>query len=92
MQSIVPKALTANSSYKFESSPWYKEDTINGKKVYLTTAYFTNPNDICSTGRTQDEFDVEGTGNILWFLKNSGNFHEAPLTIEKADKSVSINA
>ena len=92
MQSIVPKALTVNSSYKFESSPWYKEGTVNGTKVYLTTAYFTNPNNICVNGHTQDEFDGEGTGNILWFLKNSGNFHEAPLTIEKADKSVSINA
>jgi len=86
MQSIVPKALTANSNYKFESSPWYKEDTVNGIKVYLTTAYFTNPNNICLTGRTQDAFDGEGTGNILWFLKNNGNFHEAPLTIGQADQ------
>ena len=92
MQSIVPKTLTANSTYKFESSPWYKEDTVNGIKVYLTTAYFTNPNNICLTGRTQDEYDDEGTGNILWFSKNNGNFHEAPLTVGKADQSVSINA
>ena len=92
MQSIVPKALTANSNYKFESSPWYKEDTVNGIKVYLTTAYFTSPNNICLTGHTQDEFDGEGTGNILWFLKNNGDFHKAPLTVEKADQSVSINA
>jgi hypothetical protein len=92
MQSIVSKALTANSNYKFESSPWYKEDTVNGKKVYLTTAYFTNPNNICSTGRTKDEFDGEGTGSILWFLRNNGDFHEAPLTVGKAGQSVSINA
>ena len=92
MQSIVPKALTANSNFKFESSPWYKEDTVNGTNVYLTTAYFTNPNNICLTGRTKEEFDGEGTGNILWFLRSNDNFHEAPLTIGKADQSVSINA
>ena len=45
-------------------STWYRTETIFGEEAYLTTAYFVSPEIIC-TGRTQAEFDVDGTGNIL---------------------------
>ncbi|GFR71423.1 hypothetical protein ElyMa_000353100 [Elysia marginata] len=33
---------------------------------YVLTAYFTDPNTICSSGRTRSVFNVEGTGTDLW--------------------------
>merc|ERR1712018_1070784 len=67
MHSVVLKKY---SSGNWQSdSTWYRTETIFGEEAYLTTAYFVNPDVICSTGRSQSEFDVEGTGNTLLFLK-----------------------
>ena len=58
----------------------------------MTTAYFVEPEVICSTGRTQSEFDVEGTGNCLLF-QNGPSTHDlikVPLDLDSADGSVSI--
>ena len=73
-------------------STWYRSDTIFGEEAYLTTAYFVEPEVICSTGRTQSEFDVEGTGNCLLF-QNGPSTHDlikVPLDLDSADGSVSI--
>uniref|UniRef100_A0A0B6YRW2 Uncharacterized protein n=1 Tax=Arion vulgaris TaxID=1028688 RepID=A0A0B6YRW2_9EUPU len=37
---------------------------------WMITAYFTDPSKICTTGRTKEEFDKEGTGSNL-YLQNS---------------------
>jgi len=64
MHSVVLKKY---SSGNWQSdSTWYRTETIFGEEAYLTTAYFVSPEIIC-TGRTQAEFDVDGTGNILLF-------------------------
>jgi len=49
-------------------NPYYQIDRLaNGQEFYALTAYFVDPATICTTGRTQAEFDVEGTGNMLAF-------------------------
>ena len=59
-------------------------------EAFLTTAYFVDPSVIC-TGRTQEEFDMECTGNRLLFQNGptSADTIKAPLTIEEADTNVS---
>ena len=60
-------------------------------EAYLTTAYFVDPSVIC-TGRTQEEFDMEGTGNRLLFQNGptSADTIKAPLTVDEADTNVSF--
>ncbi|CAG5115670.1 unnamed protein product [Candidula unifasciata] len=36
----------------------------------VLTAYFTDPSKICTTGRTADEFAIEGTGSTLYIQDN----------------------
>jgi len=47
---------------------WIQEDTDS----YSMTAYFVDPNIICTTGRTEADFAAEGTGTGLW-LQNGPN-------------------
>ena len=58
----------------------------------MTTAYFVSPDIICSSGRTQSEFDVEGTGNTLLFQNGHSkqDLTAAPLDLDSTDGSVSI--
>ena len=58
----------------------------------MTTAYFVSPDIICSSGRTQSEFDVEGTGNTLLFQNgpSTQDLTAAPLDLDSTDGSVSI--
>jgi len=84
MHSVVLKKY---SSGNWQSdSPWYRSDNIFGEDAYLTTAYFVNPDVICSTGRTQSDFDVEGTGNTLLFLKEQ-DLIAVPLDVDSTDGS-----
>ena len=90
MHSVVPKKLTA-PEFDFAASKWYRSDNILGEEVWLTTAYFVEPSSICGSGRTQSDFDNEGTGNRLIFQKGP-NFQDvlvAPLTVDDADADVS---
>ena len=64
---------------------------VQGDAVYLATVYFINPDLICSTGRSQEEFDDQGVGNILWLKKKDGTFLKAPLEMDDADEEVSTH-
>ena len=88
MHSVVPKDKT-NDAFDFSTSRWYRADTVNGVEAYLTTAYFVDPAVIC-TGRSQGEYDQEGTGNRLLFQNGptSSDTISAPLTIDDADTNV----
>ena len=59
----------------FKIFTWYK---VN---FSITKAYFIDPDLICGEGRTQAEFDAEGTGNKLVFL-NGSTLLEAPLNLD----------
>ena len=67
----------------------YREDVLFGEKAYLTTAYFVSPSVIC-TGRSQAEFDTEGTGNILLFQNGETSMDtiEAPADLDEANNNV----
>ena len=56
----------------------------------MTTAYFVSPEIIC-TGRTQAEFDVDGTGNILLFQNGptSQDVIQAPPDLDSTAGTVS---
>ena len=45
--------------------PSYQMDSWFDVPAYLTTIYFTDTNIICNGGRSQDEFDSQGTGDRL---------------------------
>ena len=55
--------------------------------------YFVDPSIICGPGRTQEEYDVDGTGNGIWFQNGADwspeNLIVAPLTEESAVAEVS---
>ena len=42
--------------------------------AYLTTMYFVDPSIICAGGRTQDQFDSQGTGDRLVVQVNMSQF------------------
>jgi charged multivesicular body protein 7 len=89
VQSPVPVANTYNNQYfDYDASAAYNLDVISGVDAYVTTIYFVEPSIICSTGRTQEEYDVDGTGNGLWFQNGADysaeNLVVAPLTEDAA--------
>jgi len=85
MQSLVSK--TADTShYDFKTVDWYDEDEIEGDAVYLATVYFIKPELICSHGRSKEEFEDQGTGNVLWLQKKDRTFLKAPLEMDDADE------
>ena len=74
---------------------WYFSYTvillIQGDAVYLATVYFIKPELICSPGRSKEDFDDQGTGNVLWLKKKDGTFLKAPLEMDDADEGVSTH-
>uniref|UniRef100_A0A0K2T9S2 Putative LOC101862243 [Aplysia californica] n=1 Tax=Lepeophtheirus salmonis TaxID=72036 RepID=A0A0K2T9S2_LEPSM len=69
----------------------YQPSTINGKDVFLTTAYFVDPQIICSTGRTPSQYKTQGTGYTLIFQNGEDisqkNLMEIPLIEENLKDS-----
>ena len=64
---------------------------IFGQEVYLATAYFVDPTTICDGGRTQGDYNAQGTGYGLFFQNGDQitDIIEAPLTVDEADNHVS---
>lgn len=84
-QSVVPVDKTfGDQYYNFAASPMYERGMFFDQEVYFTTAYFVDPELICTTGRTQDDFDNDGTGDRLVFQAGEGNYLAAPLTEQEA--------
>jgi len=86
MHSVVLKKFSTDDWQL--GSKWYRLDTLFGEEAYLSTAYFVDPALIC-TGRTQDQFDSEGTGNRLLFQNgpSTSDTIAAPLDLDQADSS-----
>uniref|UniRef100_A0A0K2TFV4 Uncharacterized protein n=2 Tax=Lepeophtheirus salmonis TaxID=72036 RepID=A0A0K2TFV4_LEPSM len=82
LQNVVPSKLSRNEFINMELNPYYQMDNaING---HVTTAYFIDPDRICTDGRSQIEFDSQGTGYTLIFqkgldLRQKKSFVEIPL-------------
>ena len=66
MQAAVPFNLTMNDRwFNFRTSVHYVMDKMLGDYYFFATVYFVDPSTICTTGRTQAQFEEEGTGNLL---------------------------
>ena len=86
MHSVVAKKFVS-PMFDFGGSKWYRD----AGNAFVTTAYFIDPMRICNGGRTQEEFDVEGTGNRLLFQNGPtpADVMVAPLTLDSVDADVS---
>lgn len=71
--SVVFKAHTENKTdFDFDNSKWYRKIKLNGKEVYITEAFLTDPVKFCGVGRTKHEFEREGTGDRIWIYNREG--------------------
>ena len=60
-------------------------------QVYYLTAYFVEPSTICTTGRTEADYESQGTGYMI-ALQNGptpSDIEVIPLTMEEAQENVS---
>ena len=91
MHSVVAKKFVISDVFNFDASKWYRSDNILGEDAFVTTAYFVDPAIICQGGRSQGDFDMEGTGNRVWFQNGAttADVQNTPLTIDEADSDVS---
>ena len=64
-QSVVPLDKVDSSLVDFTRMPVYQLDTWFDVPAYLSTIYFTDTEIICNGGRTQEQFDSQGTGDRL---------------------------
>ena len=89
MHSVVFKRFSRGNWQS--DSIWYRNDIIFGEEAYLTTAYFIDPSIIC-TGRTQQDFNSQGTGYVLLFQNGptSADIIKAPANLHEANASISI--
>jgi len=70
IQSVVMKEYTLDDTYyNYSDDPYYVLGDWNGEEAYFFTAYFVDTAIICNGGRTEEEFQNEGTGNRLSFQK-----------------------
>ena len=62
-------------------------------KAYFSTAYFVDPAIICTGGRTQAEFDLEGTGNRIALQHGPGALDAMIIPLEESgmDNEVILN-
>lgn len=66
IQNIVPLESTLDDVYwDYTNSPYYVRGYLFNEEVYYATVYFVDPSIICNGGRTAEEFEVDGTGNIM---------------------------
>jgi len=68
IQALFDKSeIQANNTFDYETlSPMYQTYIINETEYFLLTAYFVDPEIICTTGRTPEDLPVDGTGTGLW--------------------------
>ena len=89
LQSLVPVTAAADSSqFDYSQSGYYQKITIHSIEYWMTTAFFMDPNLICSKGRSDQEFRSEGTVQKLFFQNGPllSDLYEAPLTEDLAKK------
>ena len=64
-QSVVPVEKVNSSLVDFSRMPVYQLDTWFDVPAYLSTVYLTDTDIICNGGRSQEQFNVQGTGDRL---------------------------
>ncbi|CAH1785195.1 unnamed protein product [Owenia fusiformis] len=83
IQAGLPKNLP--NGYPDRSS--HRDLFISEGSKYVITAYFTNPEKICSEGRSSNQFDTEGTGNGL-FIQSGANPVRDFITIPMTESAI----
>lgn len=80
IQSVVMKEYVLDE--QAFSNPYYVLGDWFGEEAYFVTAYFVDTAIICNGGRTQEEFENEGTGYRVAFQNGPTNvdLQEIPLT------------
>ena len=73
LQSVVP-VEAVGEAVDMVQHPAYQLDSWFSAPAYLTTMYFVDPSLICAGGRTQDQFDSQGTGDRLVVQVNMSQF------------------
>jgi len=84
IQTSVPKTTLTPSSY-LTNHP-----VVDDGNYWTITAYFVDPTKICTTGRTSQQFDQEGTGTGLWFQNGTNpmtDLIKIPLLEEEIKKT-----
>ena len=91
MQSVVMKEYTMNDTFNFSDDPYYVLGDWNGEEAYFITVYFVDTAIICNGGRTEEEFQNEGTGNrFSWqYGPTNMDLQEIPLTKDEMLSNVS---
>ena len=91
MQSVLMKEYTLNETFNFDNDPYYVLGDWNGEEAYFITAYFVDPAIICNGGRTEEEFENEGTGNMFAFQygPTSMDLQMIPMTKDEMLSNVS---
>ena len=92
IQSVVMKEYTMDDQfYNFTKNPYYVLGDWNGEEAYFQTVYFVDTAIICNGGRTEEEFQNEGTGNRFSFQNGPTNMdlEEIPLTKDEMLGNVS---
>ena len=62
---MVPAELVDPDVMDMSVQPAYQLDAWFDIPAYITTMYFVDPDIICNGGRTQEQFDNQGTGDRL---------------------------
>jgi charged multivesicular body protein 7 len=57
----------AAGGFNYAAVPMFQSETLDSKNVYTLTAYFVEPNTICTTGRQATALTSEGTLTQLYF-------------------------
>uniref|UniRef100_T1J4X8 Uncharacterized protein n=1 Tax=Strigamia maritima TaxID=126957 RepID=T1J4X8_STRMM len=65
LQTYFPKSALQKSSL-------YIEDNVSGNNSNVLTAYFVDPDIICTTGRTKSQYEAQKIGNAL-YIQNGSN-------------------
>ena len=95
VQSVLPLDKAQDNQYfEFSSNAMYQKGWYLAKEMYFTTAYFVDPAIICTSGRSEDDFESDGTGYTLLFQNGTDstehNLIAAPLKEGSAEQNVNI--
>ncbi|CAF3808066.1 unnamed protein product [Rotaria sp. Silwood1] len=66
VQLALPVSMAKTKYYKFDTQKMYNRATVAGIDSYVLTAYFVDPQTICTSGRDEARLKLEGSGSGLW--------------------------
>ena len=87
MQTVVMKTTVQNDTSfpMYENNPYYVADDWFGEEAFYATVYFVDTEIICNGGRTQEEFDDQGTGYRISFQNGPTNMDLDFIPLTKDD-------